>query len=310
MVDTLYYGPNEFIKLYSGFEPRALVRIKTGQTASIKLSYTRTRQYINLIFNTISPAPTDIWKLSDTYFKPQVGDQYSIGYYYDFINRYKDNFSISLEAYYKNVINMLDYKVGAELFTNEHFETEVINGENKSYGFEIQLVKESGSLNGWINYSFSRSLNRFNSIYPEELINYGNYFPANYDKPHNLKAVLNYDFFRRLRFSMNINYSNGRPVTWPQAAFIYGDVKKIQFSERNKYRLPAHFRIDISATFEGDYRIKKLLNGSLTFSVINLTGRRNPYSVLFQYDRFRKLKSYYLSIFGVPIPSLTYNFKF
>ncbi len=308
--DTLYFASNRLIKQYSGFEPRFLARIKTGPKSSVKLSYSVSSQYINLISNTITAAPTDIWKLSDIHFVPQSGQQLSIGYFKDFISRIKDSYSVSLEAYYKKAKNIVDYKVGAELFSNEHFETEIINGENLSYGFEIQLVKESGSLNGWINYSFSRSLNRFNNSFPEEVINFGDYYPANYDKPHNLKAVLNYDFYKRLRFSMNINYSNGRPVTYPQTAFMFGESKKIQFSERNQYRLPDHFRVDIAATFEGNYKLKKLVHGSFTFSVINVTGRRNPYSVLFQYDRFRKLKAYYLSIFGVPIPSLTYNFKF
>ena len=308
--DTVFYPSNKPVKTYSGLEPRFFAKYRTGPNSSVKLGYNRSLQYINLIYNTVSPAPTDIWKFSDPHILPQTGDHLSIGYFRDFKSGNLFLYSFSIETYYKISENILDYKVGAELFTNEHFETEMVTGENKSYGIELQLIKEAGSLSGWVSYTYSRSLNRFSSIWPEETINAGNFFPANYDKPHNLKAVVNYDFFRRLRMSGNFIYSNGRPLTLPQTVFIFGDAQRIQFSDRNKYRFPDYFRIDLSATYEGNYKVNKPAHGSVTFSVINLTGRINPYSVFYQYDRFRRLKAYTLSIFGAPIFSITYNFKF
>lgn len=310
IMDTLLYPQNELVKDYYGIEPRFFAKFNTGKNSSLKLGYNRIRQYINLIYNTVSPSPTDIWKFSDPHILPQIGDQLSLGFFMDFEGETAEKYSFSIETYYKNVRNILDYKTGSELFTNEHFETEIMSGINKSYGIEFQLIKETGSLSGWASYTFSRSLNKFNSVWPEESINSGSYFPANYDKPHNLKAVVNYDILRRLRVSGNLSYSNGRPITLPQTTFTFGNVSRVQFSDRNGYRLPNYFRLDISATLEGTYNVDKLVHSSFTISVINLTGRLNPNSIFFQNNRFNRYMAHSLSIFGVPVLAITYNFKF
>lgn len=310
LADTVYYTKNELIKHYSGIEPRFLVKIKTNSNSSLKFSYNRTKQYINLIFNSVSASPNDIWKLSDYHFVPQTGDQISAGYFRDFISGNAYVFTISLETYYKVTKNILDYKVGAELFANEHFETEMMSGINKSYGFEAQVIKETGYLNGWINYTFSRSLNRFDNVYEDETLNDGKFFSSNYDRPHNLKAVINYDYLRRLRMAVNLNFSSGRPITLPQSAFTYGHATRLQFSERNQFRFPNYFRLDFSATIDSNHKIKKLVHSSFTFSILDVTGRKNPYSIFYSYNRFRRIKAYTLSIYGTPIALLTYNFKF
>ena len=308
--DTLVYGKGEQIYNDHGPELRFLARVKVDNSTSLKFSYMRMRQYINLISNTITPAPTDIWKLSDNHFKPQVGDQYSLAFFRDLVRKPRKLISLSLETYYKKSRNILDYKVGADLFANEHFETEIMRGENRSYGVELQLIKEGGSFYGWASYTWARSENRFNSPFPEENINQGTWFPSNHDKPHQVKAILNYDFYRRLSLSANLNYSSGRPVTLPATSFWFAGSKRIQFAERNTHRMPDYFRLDISATLDGRYQLDKPVHGSFTLSLVNVTGRKNPYSVFFQYDEKGRLKAYYLSIFGVPILTLSYNLKF
>lgn len=308
--DTTRFDALERMHTYHGPDFRFMARIMTGPGSSIKISYNRMRQYINLISNNITPAPTDIWKLSDSYFHPQVGDHFALGYYRDLVRNPRNVLSLSIEAYYKKTEHILDFKIGAALFANEHFETEVMEGINRSYGIELQLNKERGNLNGWISYTCARSENRFFSPYPEETINRGKWYPSNHDKPHQAKAVINYDFYRRLSLSANLNYSTGRPVTLPVNSFIFGATKRVQFTERNSHRIPDYFRADLSLTLDGRYRLEKLAHGSFTLSVVNVTGRKNPYSVFFQYDEKGRLKAYYLSIFGVPVFTITYNLKF
>ena len=271
------YSKGELIKPYSGPEFRFMGKIILDSKSSLKLSYNRTRQYIGLISNTILPAPTDFWKLSNTHIQPKIGDIFSLGYFRNIVLSPSSSLLFSMEAYYRNTRNILDYKTGAELFANEHIETEIIQGINRSYGIEFQISRDKGDLTGWLNYAYARSLNRFWSEIPEEVINSGSYFPANFDKPHQMNLVANYDFFRRLRISTNIHYSSGRPVTLPETAFNYRGSKRIQFSDRNQFRLADYFRADLTASIEGNYKANKIIHGSLSFSVVNITGRNNPY---------------------------------
>jgi hypothetical protein len=309
LMDTTVYSRGELINSYSGPEFRFLGKIILDARSSFKLSYDRTRQYIGLVSNTVLPAPTDFWKLSNPHIQPRIGDILSLGYFRNVVLNPSSSFLFSMEAYYRFTQNILDYKTGAELFVNKHFETEIVQGNNRSYGVEFQIKRDKGELTGWLNYAYARSLNRFQSHLPEERINNGSYFPANYDKPHQLNLVANYDIYRRLRISTNIHYSTGRPVTLPETAFNYRGSKRIQFSNRNQYRLSDYFRVDLSATIEGNYRADKIIHSSFSLSVVNLTGRDNPYSIFFDYER-GKLKAYALSIYGVPIFTLTYKFNF
>ncbi len=307
--DTSIYSKGELVKSYSGPEFRFLGKINLDGKSSLKFSYNRTRQYIGLVSNTILPSPTDFWKLSNPHIQPKVGDIVSLGYFRNIVLNPSSSFLFSMEAYYRNTQNILDYKTGAELFANEHFETEIIHGINRSYGIEFQISRDKGDLTGWLNYAYARSLNRFQSDLPEETINKGSYFPSNYDKPHQLNLVANYDIFHRLRISTNIHYSTGRPVTLPETAYNYRGSKRIQFSDRNQFRLSDYFRVDLSATMDGNYKADKIIRSSVSLSVVNLTGRDNPYSIFFDYDEKGRLKAYSLSIYGVPIFTLTYKFK-
>lgn len=303
--DTIYYNKGT-IASYQGAEPRFSLRYLVSKTASIKVSYNRMRQYIQMLSNTTAIMPTDIWKLSDRYIKPQVGDQYSAGIYKNFKN---NQIETSLEGYYKFTESTIDYKDGAELLRNHHLETDVLAAKGKAYGVELLVKKPSGKFNGWISYTYSRALLKTQSEYKGESVNNGKYYPASYDKPHAVNFIGNYKFSRRFNFSLNLVYSTGRPITIPLVKYEIGGAERVYYSDRNQSRIPDYFRTDISINLEGNHKIKKLAHYSWTFSIYNLTGRHNAYSVFFVSEN-GQIKGYQMSIFAQPIPTITYNFKF
>ena len=305
LTDTIFYSSGEIIKFYSGPEPRISANLNLSGNSSLKIGYNRMYQYIHMISSTTTMSPTDIWKLSDSYISPQLGDQISIGLYK---NLRKNTIEASIEAYYKKMINIIDYKGGAQLLMNEHLETDVINGTGKAYGIEIMLEKKSGQLTGWINYTYSRVLHRMNGPFEEEQVNGGDYFPANYDKPQNFKLVANYKFSRRVNFSTNFFYTSGRPYTMYLALYNFKDVARVYYSDRNVFRMDDYIRLDLAATINGNLKVKKLNHSSWTFSLYNALGRKNPYSVYFKLVN-QKVTGYKLSIFGQPIFMVSYNFK-
>jgi len=258
-----------------------------------------------MISNTTSMNPTDIWKLSDFYIKPQRGDQFSLGIYKNISSKAIET---SVEVYYKNIRNILDYKGGAELLMNDHLETDIINGLGKAYGVELMLKKQSGMLTGWISYTYSRTLLKVDGRFAEEKVNGGRYFPANYDKPNDLKLVANAKFFRRFNFTTNFVYNTGRPITYPVAYFNFFNVNRVFYSERNEFRIPDYYRLDLAATINGNLKAKKLNHSSLTFTVYNVLGRKNPYSIFFKVED-SYVKGYQMSIFGQPVYMVTYNFR-
>ncbi|WP_430811400.1 MULTISPECIES: TonB-dependent receptor [unclassified Carboxylicivirga] len=305
MTDTTDHG-NGPISFYAGPELRLSSNIRLSGTSSLKLGYNRMYQYIQMISNTAAMAPTDIWKLSDQYLKPQRGDQFSIGYYKKLRN---NSIEASLEAYYKKLDNIIDYKGGAQLVMNEHLETDVLNGQGKAYGIEMMIQKKRGKLSGWVNYTYSRIKHRMNSQFREEQVNNGTYFPANYDKPHDFKVVANYKFSRRLNVSGNFFYSTGRPFTAPVAYYQFGGAEKVYYANRNAMRMPDYIRLDMAATLNGNLVAKKLNHSSWTFAVYNVLGRQNAYNIFFRAEG-DKIQGYKMSIFGQPIYTLTYKFKF
>jgi len=304
--DTIQYSAGKSIASYHGAEPRFSVRYSISGNASIKFSYNRMRQYIQMLSNTTAITPTDIWKLSDSYIRPQVGDQISIGFYK---NMKKNSVDVSVEAYYKTMENSVDFKNGAVLLLNPHIETDVVNANGKAYGAEFMIKKATGKLNGWISYTYSRTFLQAKSNYPSETVNEGKYYPSSYDKPHAVNFIGNYKFSRRFNFSLNMTYSTGRPITLPLAKYELGGSSRLYYSERNQYRIPDYFRTDISINIEGNHKIKKLAHSSWTFAVYNLTGRKNAYSVFFRSEN-GQINGYKLSVFAQPVPTVTYNFKF
>lgn len=302
--DTTHYGSGS-ISFYSGPEFRLSSNIRLSPSSSMKVGFNRMFQYIQMISNTAAMSPTDIWKLSDHYLKPQRGDQFSIGYYKKMRN---NTIEASVETYYKFLKNIIDYKGGAQLTMNEHIETDVLNGKGKAYGIEFMLQKKSGRFSGWINYTYSRVLHKINGYYQEEKVNNGAYFPANYDKPHDFKFVSNYKVSRRFNVSTNFFYSTGRPFTAPIAYYDLAGAKRIYYSDRNSIRMPDYIRLDIAATLNGNLVEKKLNHSSWTFAVYNVLGRKNAYNVFFRSEG-GDVKGYKMSIFGQPIFTVTYNFK-
>jgi hypothetical protein len=304
--DTTHYARGESVATYHGAEPRFSLRYSLSDNASVKFSYNKLRQYIQMLSNTTAITPTDIWKLSDTHIKPQTGDQIALGYYKNFKNGLIE---MSLETYYKTMKNTVDYQGGAVLLLNHQVETDVLDATGKAYGVEWMIKKSAGKVNGWVSYTYSRSFLKTNSTFSSEAVNGGKYYASNYDKPHALNFIGNYKFSRRFNFSLNLIYNTGRPITLPVGQFEAGGTKRIFYSERNQYRIPDYFRSDISINIEGNHKVRKLAHSSWTFAVYNLTGRQNAYSVFFVSEN-GVIKGYKLSIFARPIPTVTYNFKF
>jgi len=305
ITDTVHHSSGPIAK-YGGIEPRFSLRYSLSNTASVKFSFNRMRQYVQMISNTTAITPTDIWKLSDAYIKPQVGDQYSLGFYK---NLRSHTIETSVEAYYKTMKNTIDFRNGADLVLSHHLETEVVDAEGKAYGIEFLVKKSTGKLNGWVSYTWSRSFLRETGTLSPETINGGAYYASSYDKPHSVNFIGNYKFSRRFNFSLNVIYSTGRPITVPIAKYQTDGSWRVLYGDRNAHRIPDYFRTDISINIEGNHKIKKLAHSSWTFAIYNLTGRENAYSVYFVSEADR-IKGYKLSVFARPIPTITYNFKF
>jgi hypothetical protein len=264
------------------------------------------QQYIHMLSNTTNISPTDIWKLSDPNIRPQQGQQISLGFYKNFRS---NTIETSVEVYYKKMKNYLDYKSGANLLLNHHIETDVLNTRGKAYGAEFLLKKSIGKINGWLSYTYSKTLLQSDDPLAVQPVNNGAYYPASFDKPHNVNFIGNYRFSHRYSISMNVIYSTGRPITIPLTIFNVGGSTALYYSERNQYRIPDYFRMDLSVNIENNHKVTKLTHNSWSFGIYNLTGRQNAYSVYFIQEN-GKVKGYQLSIFGTLIPFVTYNIKF
>ncbi len=306
LVETQDFDSNEVIETYGGPELRLSARYFLAPDFSVKASLNNAYQYIHTLSNNTTVSPTDTWKLSDINIKPQEAYQASLGLYKNFEG---NKYELSLEGYYKKQKNLLDYKVGAQLLLNEAIETEVLQGDGKAYGVEFLLKKNEGKLNGWLGYTYSRSFVKLDSPFNEERVNGGAFFPSNYDKPHDISVVANYKFTRRFSASANFVYQTGRPVTFPIGSFSFNNSEFVFYSDRNKFRIPDYYRLDLSFNMEGNHKIKKFAHSFWSFSIYNVLGRNNPYSVFFV-TQDGDIKAYQSSIFSIPVPTITYNFKF
>ena len=306
LVETVAYDNNEIVETYGGPEVRLSARYFLGQDVSVKASYNTTYQYIHRLSNTTTISPIDTWKLSDNNIKPQKGRQFGLGFYK---NLDGNSYELSLEGYYKEADNLLDFKVGSELLLNEAIETETLQGDGQAYGVEFLIRKNKGKLNGWLGYTYSRSFLKLDSEFAEERVNNGEYFPTNYDKPHDFSAVLNYKLTKRYSFSANISYQTGRPVTYPVARYNFNNSEYVVYSNRNEFRIPDYYRLDLGVNIEGNHKKNKLAHSFWNISVYNVLGRNNPYSVFFVTEN-GELNAYQSSIFSIPVPTITYNFKF
>lgn len=304
--ETKEYGKGKFIQNYHGPEIRFSVRYAFSNMFSIKAGYNSLRQYIHLLSNTALIAPTDIWKLSDPNIRPQRGQQVSFGIY----NNFKSNtIETSVEVYYKKIRDYLDYKPGATLFLNHSIETEVINTRGKAYGLEVMLKKTAGKLTGWVSYTYSRILLQAYDTTQGVMVNKGDYYPANYDKPHDVAMTGNFKINHRFSLSLNFTYSTGRPITLPIGRYFYAGSQRVLYSDRNAYRIPDYYRTDFSMNIEGNHKVRQKTHNSWTIGFYNLLGRKNPYSVYFVSES-GQIHGYKLSVFGSIIPFINFNILF
>lgn len=313
ITDTLYYAKGDIIKTYNGIEPRVSLKLQTSKTSSVKLSYNRNNQYITLLSYTSISTPKDRWKLADPTIKPIVSDQYALGYYRNWLNNLLET---SVEFYSKNTANLSEFKNDANIDMNPTIDIDLINATGRNYGAELMFRKNSGDFEGWVSYTYSRSLRQTNGVFAEEKINDNKWFPSSVDKPHNLSIVTTYHFNKRWRFTGTFNYSTGRAVTLPEYQYKSGGYQLIYYSDRNKYRLPDYHRLDLAISLDESLRRSKKWKGSWTFSIINVYGRKNAYSVFYQKEKpsiandYKQYSLYTLYIIGIPFPSITYNFIF
>jgi hypothetical protein len=306
IIDTTTYPSGEMISRYAGPELRASLNFRISGNSSIKLNYNRTRQYIHLLTNSTSISPTDTWKLCDSYLKPEKGDQYAIGFYQMLFGKKVET---SLDIYYKDIRNMIDFKGGTALTLIENVEQDLINIRGKAYGVEVSLKKAEGKLRYNIGYTYARTFAKSTGEFRDELINEGKWYPANYDKPNDLVITMHYLYSRRLSLSANYTYSTGRPVTYPISKYRYNNIWLVHYSERNKYRVPYYSRLDLSVRLNASLKVHTIAHPYWTFSVYNLLARPNVYSVYFV-EEYEKIRGYQLSVFGVAIPSVTFGFDF
>ena len=293
-----HYGLPE-LRLSGKYSPLANLSFKAGVNSM--------NQYIHLVSNTSSISPMDTWKLSDADIRPQKGFQAASGVYWTVFGNTLD---ISLEGYYKRTWDYLDYKSGAVLSMNDHLADDLVRTTGQSYGVELMFRKLSGRLTGWVAYTWSRAFLREMEDRGAETINGGNWYCAPYDKPHDVKVVGNYKFTHRYSLSFNLDYSTGRPVTVPVGQYMYGDAIRLMYSERNAYRIPDYFRLDLALNIEPGHYLKAFTHMSATIGCYNVTGRKNAYSVFYTTGGGKVTSGYMVSVFATQVPYVSLNLKF
>lgn len=302
VVDSSIYEKWDSYNWYDGFEPRLNLTYIINEKSSVKASYSRTMQFIQLASNATYGNPFSVWFPASPNVKPQKADQIAFGYFRNF----KDNmFESSLELFYKKMYNQIDFVDHAQLLLNPRLEGELRFGEGEAYGIELFLRKQLGRLSGWISYSYSVSNRTF------EHINEGKTYLSPYDKPHDIAIVANYDLSKRISVSGNWVYSSGTPATYPTGRFEYGNLIVPVYSDRNAYRLPAYHRLDLGVTLKEKEKPNRKYHYSWVLSVYNVYNRHNVYSFFFgpKEDNPAETTAIKVYLFST-IPSLTYNFNF
>jgi hypothetical protein len=308
-IDTLHYDAWETIKSYINLEPRIGVRYILSEGQSLKLSYNRMVQNTHLLSSGTVPVPFNTWNPSGYYLKPQLADQIAAGY---FRNMEDNKYEFSLEAYYKDIVNVTDFADNAQLFFNDDLAVEYRQGTSWSYGAEMMVNKVEGKLTGMVSYTWSKTMREV------EGVNRSMAFPANHDRRHVVNIQAAYDLNDKWTFGGNFTYGTGRPITLPVGKYEYEGYNPVVITERNSYRLPAFHRLDLSATLTPRKNISRKWKGEWVFSVYNVYNRQNPFTI---YTRTRQDKNGDIIgdgtekearlIYLFPIlPSVTYNFKF
>ncbi|MBN3034242.1 MAG: TonB-dependent receptor [Bacteroidales bacterium] len=300
--DSTVYSKGDFFNFYHGLEPRAGVNYVLNESSSVKASYTRTVQYVHLAQNSTAGTPLDVWFPSSPNVKPQTADQFTLGYFRNFM---KNTIETSVEAYYKFNDHAIDFKDHAELLLNREFEGELRFGKAWSYGLELYARVNWKRMNGWVSYTLSKTERKI----PE--INTGKKYPPTYDRPHNFSIVLNYELSPRISLGATWVYQTGSAVTFPTGRFVYFNKVAPVYSDRNAYRMKDYHRLDLSVTLRGKERPDRKWHGEWNFSAYNAYARKNPWVINFKQDPDNPDVTYaeMTYLFSI-IPSITYNFKF
>lgn len=304
-IDTVIYDKNESVAFYHSIEPRASIRIGLNQTSSVKASFMQNKQYIHLASMSASTLPTDLWVPSSDVVKPQEGRQYAVGYFRNFKNNHYES---SVEVYYKDMFNLIEYADGALPGddVNDNSDNYFIFGDGNSYGIEFLLRKVTGNLNGWIGYTLAKTTRWFDDI------NDGNPFPAKYDRRHDLSVLLNYSFTEKLSASLVFVYATGNTTTLPIERYMINGSLVSAYGERNSYRMEPYHRLDLSVNYIR--RKTEKWESSWNFSIYNVYNRKNPFFIFFEdegsvHDGTYRTKAQQVSLIPI-LPSLTWNFKF
>ena len=307
-IGTQTFQKNDVLKSYSYLEPRFSLAYQFNEKQSVKASYNRMIQYLQLISNTSSPTPLDVWTPSDTFIKPQIADQVALGYFKNFSN---ESYSLEVEAYYKKVQNRIDYIDGADLIANNALEQVILNGQMRSYGLEVMLKKSEGRLNGWVSYTLSKSQQQTpGRTAVEPGINNGQWYNSAYDKTHNLAITSSYLLNEKWAFGANFTLQSGQPITYPNGQYQYLGITVPSYGLRNENRLPTYHHLDISATLTPRKNNNRNWKGEWVFSIYNLYNRKNAAAINFRQNRQTGTnEAVKTSIFGM-VPAVSYNFKF
>jgi hypothetical protein len=300
IAESTTYGKGKIVTSYFNLEPRFSANYRLSEQSSVKASYNRNTQNLHQLTNTTSTLPTDAWVLSSNNIQPQIADQGAIGYYRNFND---DKYEFSVEFYYKDMQNQIDYKNTADLQANENVEAELVYGKGKAYGLELYLKKRVGRLNGWISYTLSRSKRKFDEI------NNGQWFAARQDRIHDVAIVGMYQLSKRWSISGTFIYNTGNAVTFPSGKYSIGGKSTWYYTERNGYRMPDYHRLDLGATLES--KPGSRFKSSWTFGIYNAYNRKNAYIIDFRENENNPnvTEAYKVALFGI-IPSVTWNFKF
>jgi hypothetical protein len=300
--DSTVYSKGDFYNTYFGLEPRLGIVFQLNETSSVKASYSRNYQYLQQAQNSTAGSPLNIWFSSSPNVKPQYSDQFTAGYFRNFK---EGMFETSIELYYKDIKNAVDFRDHAELLLNKHIEGELLIGNGYGYGAEFLIKKNKGDFTGWVSYTFSRTFREIDGI------NSGNKYNAPYDRPHDLSVVINYNISSQISLGMTWIYLTGQPVTFPVGRFVYGNTVVPYYSGRNEYRMPDYHRLDLSFTWREKYNPEKKWHSEINVSFYNAYNRKNPWVINFQSDVNDPNITYaeMTYLFGI-IPSFTYNFKF
>jgi hypothetical protein len=300
VVDSLHYNQMEIAKCYVMPEPRLSINWLLNQNQSIKASYTRNSQSLHLLSTSTSGNPADLWIPSSNNVKPEISNQISLGYYQNF---YNGNYELATEVYYKDLQNQIDFKDGASLNFNEHVESQLLFGTGRGYGIELSLKKKYGRLTGWVGYTLSRVEKKIQGI------NNGDYYPAKQDRTHDFLVVAMFDVNDKLNISVSWVYYTGNAVTFPSGKYEFEGNWINYYTERNAYRMPDYHRMDVGLTWQ--ISKKRRYESSLNFSVYNVYGQKNAYTITFETDEDDASRSHAIkTILFRWVPSFTYNFKF